>query len=251
MQSLSNFYHDLIIGIPNEIEVIETIQGKGWTLVQSDVGTGLATTYSPQTSNKPLDISKGLKLRDLVSWVNSWDFSKASLGLAAINSYWNSDIQLRKNFHNKNLNPKNHLVKYLEEAQHAGKIVGSIGNFPFLNCLSQDNLFIFELNPRTHKEYPATTANYLLPNCDIVLITASTIINKSFEPLMRLCLKAEVWLLGPSTPFNPKLFSQGVNSLGGLYVEDSDEVKKVIRSGLSRELMRSRGVSKIESHIQA
>ena len=251
MQSLSNFYHDLIAEIPPEIEVVEAIQGKGWTLVQSDFGTGLATTYSSRTSNKPLDISKGFKLKDLASWVNSWDFSKASLGLAAINSFWNSDVQLIKNFDPKKLSPKYHLTKYLAEAQHAGRTIGSIGHFPFLNYLSQDDLLIFELNPKTPKEYPATAAAYLLPKCDIVLVTASTIINKSFEPLMQLCSKSEIWLLGPSTPFNPRLYHQGVNFLGGLFVEDSNQVKKIIRSGATRELMRSQGVSKIESQLKA
>ena len=77
---------------------------------------------------------------------------------------------------------------------------------------------IFEMNPRTLNEYPSSAAEYLLPQCNIVLLTGSTLINKTFEPLTRLAEKAVVWLLGPSTTFAPQLSNYNISYLGGLMV---------------------------------
>lgn len=46
-----------------------------------------------------------------------------------------------------------------------------------------------------------------LPNCDIVFITGTTMINGTLEPLLKMCECArEVVLVGPSTPMFPRAF---------------------------------------------
>ena len=106
------------------------------------------------------------------------------------------------------------------------------------------------MNPTELNELPASAAEYLLPKYDIVLITASAIINKTFERLSKLSKKSEIWLLGPSTTFNTQFRAYGTNYLG-IMVKDKSTVKNLVRSGLTRELIKSEAVQKSNLNCNA
>lgn len=47
----------------------------------------------------------------------------------------------------------------------------------------------------------------LLPTCDVVLLSGTTVINGSLEGLLKICINArEIVMIGPSTPMFPKAF---------------------------------------------
>ena len=66
---------------------MDLIQADGWTLVESELGVGIALSYRGGGCVESLKEMDRLSLHDLASQVNSWNFPQASLGLAAINAY--------------------------------------------------------------------------------------------------------------------------------------------------------------------
>ncbi len=73
----------------------------------------------------------------------------------------------------------------------------------------------------------------VLPSSDIVIITATSLINKSFEGIVELSKNAkEVCLLGPSTPLYPDVLKGwGVTVAAGVRVTDPDRILKVVSQG--------------------
>lgn len=245
MNSLSKLYSNLTENIPQNLRVIDLIQADGWTLVESELGVGIALSYRGGCVESLKRDWIGSSLHDLASQVNSWNFPQASLGLAAINAYWNTESVLQEKFGLDTLKSPSDLISKLNAEQINGSSVASIGHFPFLDKL-HEQVTIFEMNPKELNELPASAAGYLLPKYDIVLITASAIINKTFEPLSKLSKNSEIWLLGPSTTFNAQFRAYGTNYLGGIMVKDKSTVKNLVRSGLTRELIKSEAVQKIQ-----
>jgi len=92
-------------------------------------------------------------------------------------------------------------------------------------------------------DLPAEAAPQIIPQADIVAITATTLINRTFDSLLVLCRPdAKVLLLGPSTPLSPILFEHGLDVLSGSVVEDIDAILPLIRQGATFKQMRPHGV---------
>lgn len=72
-----------------------------------------------------------------------------------------------------------------------------------------------------------------LRRCDVALITATTIINKTLEDLLDEVERArEVVILGPSTPYAPRIFQDTpVTMLAGSVVNDGARVRRVVCEG--------------------
>ena len=72
----------------------------------------------------------------------------------------------------------------------------------------------------------------LLPSCDTVIITASTLVNKTLPHLLELCRDAYTILVGPSCPMCPELLEHGIDRLAGLVVTD--------RAGMTAQINSAR-----------
>ncbi len=86
-------------------------------------------------------------------------------------------------------------------------------------------------------EHPRRRDAEELPACfgeaDLIILTATTLINGSFNELLALENHArEVVLAGPSTPMKPELFAgSGVSWLAGAAVNDGDLAARIIMEG--------------------
>ncbi len=113
--------------------------------------------------------------------------------------------------------------------------VATIGRFPFVRELLQkrgmSKVAVFELEPQVGEfsieEY------YRLSDFDYVFITAMTLMNRTFDDVMRWVNPAHAILLGPSTPFHPYLIARGFHSLAGAVIEDGDRVINSLSHGES------------------
>jgi len=94
-------------------------------------------------------------------------------------------------------------------------------------------LTIIEKNPQRIELLSPEAKNQALMNCNVAIITATTLLNNTFEETINLLgSPRSVALLGPSTPLVPEIFSgTPVTHLGGAVVADSARVMQIISEG--------------------
>jgi uncharacterized protein len=235
-------YDELIAAIPPKLEVSDCLVGLHWTLIRSR-GLGIALTPFERSHSGPkgasviAGISKqiaGMSVCKLAEYVKSWDPFEATLGLAAINSVFNSP-ELVERIYRQPLSNQGNVSAFVHYADMVrGKRVAVVGHFPDLDTLSPVcELTILERNPGDG-DLPDPACEYVLPSQDFVFITATTLINKTLPRLLDLSGKASVFLVGPSTPFAPLLFNHGIDTLAGTVVVDAQSVWRAAQEGGAR-----------------
>jgi hypothetical protein len=184
----------------------------------------MAHTY--KTSNKvELESSgdlAGKSALELARRITSWEPLEASLGLAALNSLIEPVGE-----------PGNTFEHALALA--AGKTVTVIGRFPANDRIAQvaGQVHFLEIEPEDG-ELPAYACEEVIPKSDLVVITATTLINHTLPRLLELSRHATAIVLGPSTPMNDVLFRYGADILGGVRVRDADALVSSVIQGVKR-----------------
>ncbi len=218
--------------------------GLFWTAVVAEVDgsprCGLAATMSNaefEHARQPavedpghLEQHSALELANLVF---SASHTEAALGLAAINA------MLPRIENAVDLPAEDYIAR-----QGAQSRVAVIGHFPFVTRLRDQvkELWVLELNPK-EGDHPASAAPEIIPQADILAITATTLINHTFEGIFKLRKPScKVLLLGPSTPLSPILFDHGIDVLSGTIVEEPDAVLPLVRQGATFRQIRKQGV---------
>jgi uncharacterized protein (DUF4213/DUF364 family) len=199
----------------------------------NDGKTGLAYTFH-SNSKSPSCCSgleagslKGKKAREVITFILSDDLLEASVGLATVNAVVNQTC----------------------EAAIAGDIltviktrntdtVGMIGFFgPLIDPLkgAVKKIYIVEEKsiPNCPDVYPAEKAAEILPGCDVVILSATTLINKTIDHLLNQAQGArDVIIVGASTPLLPEIFKKrGITLLSGVQVVDSAKVLQIVSEG--------------------
>jgi uncharacterized protein len=119
-----------------------------------------------------------------------------------------------------------------------------VGHFPFIEKIRPQikKLDVLELNPRPG-DLPSNAAPQVLPQADLVAITATTLTNRTLEGLLALCRPgAHIMLLGPTTPLSPFLFECGIDFISGAIVEDMPRVLLGISQGATFHQLRQMGI---------
>jgi len=92
----------------------------------------------------------------------------------------------------------------------------------------------------------------VLSECDVAIITASTIVNRTLDQLLSACAgKArEIAIVGPTTPLAPEVLGKhGVTFLGGVRIISSGKVLEIISQGGGMNVF-GRGAEKISLSIR-
>jgi len=94
-------------------------------------------------------------------------------------------------------------------------------------------LTVIEKNPQRLELLSPEDRQTALSECDVAIITATTLLNNTFEETIgALGRPRSVALLGPSTPLMPEVFRDTpVTHLGGAVVADSAKVMQIISEG--------------------
>lgn len=252
-------YDRLIDGIPPEPKVEYYQLGVAWTLVRTKENTGVGLTVKGRAHN-PLYSGPIIRtpLRQVAACVKSWNFMEASLGMAAINCWYNTPAKVSAlgGFAGVNLadeslesNVRKDAFRILaDEAKN--KRVAVIGRFPHLESQLAHGcrLSVLERNPEKG-DYPDSACEYILPEQDMVFITGMTFINKTLPRLLELTSpQARVILVGPSVPLAPILYSFGVTDLDGFCVTNPKKADEVIRRGNSGDIFLSGKMVEIRSN---
>ncbi|MDY0187274.1 MAG: DUF364 domain-containing protein [Syntrophus sp. (in: bacteria)] len=228
---------NILKNIEEDASVQEVRRGLFWTAVVSR-RCGLASTMaqggcSHEESGGLEGSVTNMSALGLARYGLKGGMERVSMGLAAINSLIEvdpsrcSDVEGLK------------LVKDLGK----GKNISVIGHFPSLDALAREvkNLWIIEKRPRAG-DYPEERGNDLIPQSDIVVISSTTLINKTLSGILGLCRKGSVkMLLGPSTPLSEVLFDYGIDVLAGSAVTEKESVLKSVSEGASFLQLKKHG----------
>ncbi len=220
---------DCALNMAQSIKVKDVRAGLGYTCVMLEDGScGLAYTFRNKLGNccGILDVAGrliGMDAGELITWAKENDRLKAAIGLAAINAIMNDP--------GKSWDTGNVLAAF---TLHESDTFGMVGEFhPILEKVKTmtKNIYVFEQNvPEDSGLYPSETIPLYLPKCDIVVLTATSIINHTFDEVSSYCKNAkEVCLVGPSTPLCPEIFKKyNITLVAGSVVKNPELILQII-----------------------
>lgn len=139
---------------------------------------------------------------------------EASIGVAALNSM----VKVRGK---KGVNALDLILEMGEN-----KNITMIGKFPRIDELKAlaKELWVLEMNPNLldpkNGIISESALEYVIPDSDIVILTGSTLINKTMERILELCRSADAYtiIMGPSTTMSDVLFDYGASMLAGVEI---------------------------------
>jgi len=198
----------------------------------NDGHLGLAYTFhSPKIPpcNKSLEAGKikGKSAIEIIHYALSDHLLESSVGIATINAIVNQQID-------------NAIEGDILDVINLKRsdIVGMVGFFgPLITPLKKSvkKVYIFEEKHITNFSdvYPSEKTSEILPECDVIIISATTLINKTIESLLRSSKGArETIILGATTTFLPQVFrKRGVTMLSGIKVLDKDRMIRIVSEG--------------------
>ena len=212
----------LVEGIGMDAGVDKVIVGLNWSMVQAGEYCGIARSPSRGTEGartiRPQDGFKNKSLKDMAKLIYSCDELSRSIGLAAINAFYNrpkENIQEKQKWGFANINPP-------------GDDTVIIGDFGKEMKKRLPMAKVVEREPKQN-QVDATQAKDVISNTNKLIITGQTLSNGSLEPIL-LSSQEVKWrmLLGPSVPLAPALLKQGLNQLCGTAVHDIKATERFI-----------------------
>jgi uncharacterized protein (DUF4213/DUF364 family) len=205
--------------------------GLGYTAVLlDDGGCGLAYTFRDETHEGCCVVREagtliGRQASDLAAWARSSDPVASAVGLATLNALIHVPVGATE-------------ADLLHELQvTASDVVGMVGYFgPLVEALRSrgKTLYVFERRPSADSAVlPEAAAAQVLPQCDMVILSATPLLNRTLDDLLNLCRNTrEIAILGPSTPLLPEAFvDRGVTLLSGVQVVNPERVLRVVSEG--------------------
>lgn len=203
--------------------------GLGYTAVElSDGECGCCFTFRHELGPKCGVINGagnliGKSAEEFINLSMSTNLAEASLGVATINAVLNKDYSVGPNA--------------LDVADiREGDTIGMIGYFmPIVKKFSHvaKNMYIFERNLTDEGLMPDWSEDIYLPQCDVVIITGVTFINKTIDHILELSKNAkEIVVMGASACMAPELLKEkGVTILAGSRVNDAAGLMKTVAQG--------------------
>ena len=186
----------------------------------------------------------GREASDLLALLDSTDKIEMAVALATANALANT---MRDGFLEGDAMEHIHIAP--EER------VGMVGYFaPMIPRLKKktSSLMVFEqIKQKSGDLLPEEEAYRFLPQCQVAMITSTSILNHSIEKILyaaRSC--REVILLGASTPLLPELFSDTpVTLLSGVVVTRPEEILRIVSEGGGMRSFR-KNIKKVNLSIQ-
>ncbi len=214
------------------IEVRDVRIGLGYTAVLLENGqAGVALTFH-ENITKGCTVFEGLHplvgrdACELLCLINSADKIEVAVALATANALANT---LREGM------MEGDIMKYLPI--ESGDKVGMVGYFaPVVPRLKKktSSIMIFEqIKKKQGDLLPEKDAYRLLPQCQVAMVTSTTILNHTVDDILSAARSCrEVVLMGASTPLVPEVFvGTPVKFLSGIVITRPDEILRIVSEG--------------------
>jgi uncharacterized protein (DUF4213/DUF364 family) len=177
--------------------IIDYVIGLNYVAVTTEHGTGLAYVVRGSGDRSSVVLNSDMTSKSAAEcaklFLADCELDRA-FGLAAINSILN--------------NQNGSTVEKISTGMFADKIVGMVGFIePYVPRVSRNckKLHIFEIKDIDGTLSPEDASKYL-PDCDIAIFTAVTLINRTIEDYLEYVKDdAQKIILGPSTPMSDYL----------------------------------------------
>jgi len=207
--------------------------GLGYTCVMLDDGAcGLAYTFRNELGHVCGVLNDagsliGQKAAEVIPYAEHKSRVRAAVGLATLNAAVNNDPNL--------ICDGGNIVDALDIKE--SDTFGMVGQFgPILAYARRrtQNIYVFERNPaKGGSLYPEDAIPDYLPKCDVVVVTATSIINHTADGVLSQCKSArEVCVVGPSTPLCKEAFADyHVTTLAGSLVQDQKKALETVSQG--------------------
>ena len=234
-------YDELISSIPEDLTVDECIIGINWTFVRSGSQAGIAMTFrSSCVSGMENGTYVGKRLKAVAEGAKSWNMLQASVGMGAINAFYNTPEKMAQIDVEKAETGTGESIFSVPLEDMTGKNVTVVGHFPFIEkkMAERCNLTVLERDPED-TDFLDSACEYLLPEQDVVFMTGMTFTNKTLPRLLELTKDCRTVLVGPSAPMSSLLFDHGVDAIAGFYITDVDLARSLVSQGAHREIFRS------------
>ncbi len=229
MNTQFDLYDHLLAGISSRELITDALSGTRWAYIGTGTSAGIAIE-TPGDSIAPLFPAGllGLPLAEAAQAVKSWNLTEASLAMAAVNAALNTPARVE--MFSCYVPFERH---YTDDLSFTGKTVGIVGHMHGTDRMWREakQVFIMERSPQPG-DYPDSACEYLLPSCDVVLISGSTLVNKTLPRLLQLCEHAYTILTGPTVPLCPELLDCGLDRLAGMAITDPVRMREHAASGL-------------------
>lgn len=223
-------YDALIDGVPDGIGVTAAIVNN-WAAVATDIGTaGVAMTYpgGPDVDPALWDVI-GADLRTVAAYARSWNLRLASLGVAALNAWYATPDRIAAVPGTRRGPDANFFHRYRPPAD--GGRTAFVGHFSDIDALPRERIDVLERSPRG-ADLPDTAAEFVLPDARVVVITGSTVVNKTLPRLLALSHAARVHIVGPTAPPAPGCYPPCVREICGSVVVDPEAALRHVGLGL-------------------
>lgn len=208
----------LASSIPAGIAVDRVMVTLNWTLVRAGDLCGIARSPARDTEGprtiRPETGFAGYELRDLAQLLCGLDPLARSVGLAAVNAYWN-----------RAETPGQVAQGGFGAIAPPGDGVVVIGGFRAVRK-RLPRAKIVEREPKPG-DIPAAEAAPALRAARLLAITGQTLMNASLDPLLRSAGPGPRKLLvGPSVPLCPLLLDHGLDELSAAIITDPDAAER-------------------------
>lgn len=244
-----HIYDKLLAGIPDDVCVIDYALGVNWSCLEAECGAGVAYTVSGSTKDKEPGDLRGRPLKEAAALAKSWNYSEATIGIAAMNAWYSQFAQIETLAANLALDfqlpPEGEhkldafevyqpvmqeTTRTLPAAERPNVVV--IGHFPHVEEIAEyANLIVLERNGRNPFDTPDPACEFVIPDADYVYQTGVTFINKTAPRLLELSHEAHTIIVGPSAlPARP-LFKAGVQCVAGRIVVDPEQMRFAVNTG--------------------
>lgn len=216
---MKEYYEILISGISPDVSVKNIIHGISWVGAElSDGHFGIAMNTAGESFPRMRDTLISLSAKEAAECVMSWNMQEASEAMAVINAFYNTPERMAK---------LSCCVPFERvctcDMDIKGKTVAFIGHLrmPEETVAGAKKVYILEREPK-EGDLPDSACEYVLPECELIIITGSASVNKTMPRLLELGKNAETIIIGPTTPLCPELLEHGVSRLSGMVVRDKD-----------------------------
>lgn len=255
-----SLYDRMIDEVPEDVLVREVVSGSHQCLVDAECGVGVAALHRGGTRLRMRGGWAGRPLRELAALARSWDFEVASVGVAALNAWHNqpgrvaalgrvddvagtdpfalmgsvaarmaaaSGVAVRGD---GTCGDEARGEAVRGEAARPRAVV--IGHFPRLGRLGEEaEVAVLERAARSDDDLPDTACEYLLPGCDVAVVTGMALENKTMPRLLELAGAPLCCVVGPTSTMCRPLLEAGADLVAGSLVADPELARAVVGCG--------------------